>query len=259
MKNVNESNVLSIATFNVQWFGKRVKDYEALFSEIKGFDVIGVEEVCDTGLFRTKAAEYLGDSWHFATAGYPAQKVGFLFDSLKVKPIRFKTYDQLNIDRKNRPGYLGKFKCIETGTSFEVIVVHLKSGKRRKDERVRKKQWRELAAIVKTIKGSEKNMVLVGDMNCFDKHGENLTDLQTFIHRTGFVLVTDGRDFTTTVKYSAKEIDDHILVSPMFAQRLKGVSVGGACRLAKRIHRRERRAYWRNVSDHCPVTAAFNI
>lgn len=257
MKKATKAKVgsLSIATFNIQWFGKYEKDYDALFSEIRGFDVIGVEEIMDARLFRSKAIQYLGDSWEFVSTHYPAQKVGLLFNSRNIKPICFRTYDEVNIGGWNRPGFIGEFEFRDTGQVFYVMVVHLKSGMRKKDKRVRKAQWLELATIIKTLGGTDKNMVLLGDMNCFNHRGTNLDELDVFIRATGFVLAT-GREAFSKNALRAVGID-HVLVSPALAPRLKGVSIGGAYLMAGKKHSDDRKAYRANVSDHCPVIVRF--
>ena len=255
---------LSLATFNIEWFGKKgyEKDYPMLFGEIKNCDVIGVQEITDPRLFEQAAGEHLGKSWKFVATDYPIQKVGLLFNSRNVDPLRFETYENVSLGhRQRRPGFLGEFVHRKTGFGFEVMVVHLKSGNRKKDIRTRKAQWKVLSKIIKKLEAAAGNMALLGDMNCFDMDGEHLTELDAFIQSSGLVLATVGDNYTETEKCGGRI--DHILVSPAFAQHLTGVFVGGACRLDLKSREEDSNAYcnayWENVSDHCPVIAAFNI
>lgn len=251
---------ITLATFNIEWFGKKEyhKDYTSLFREIEYCDVIGVQEITDPRLFEQMAGKHLGKSWKFVATDYPVQKVGLLFNSRNVKPLRFETYGDVSLGhRQRRPGFLGGFVHRKTGLGFEVMVVHLKSGNRKKDMRTRKAQWVVLTKIIKSLKGTAGNVVLLGDMNCFNRDGEHLTELDPFILATGFVLATAGDNYIETEKCVGRI--DHILVSPAFAQYLTGVFVGGACRLDRKTHEEDCNTYWENVSDHCPVIAAFNL
>ena len=251
-------NTLSVATFNIEWFGKYAKDYDALFSEIKGFDVVGVQEITDPDLFQRMAIQYLGTYWKFFVTDYPIQKIGLLFNDLKIKPVHFKIYDELSLGHKQRrPGLLGKFQCRKSGFIFEVMVVHLKSGNRKKDMSLRQEQWMVLAKIFNRKKVAQKNLVLLGDVNSFDRNGEDLKQSQPFVDTTGFLLATAGDTYSMTVKCGGRI--DHILVSPALAPHLADVSAGGPCRLDFKARKEENSAYWKNVSDHCPVSAAFNL
>ena|GEM_PF-3463771 len=253
-----KKKTFSVATFNIEWFGNYKKDYGALFSEIKGFDVVGVQEITDPDLFRRMAIQSLGKNWKFVATDYPIQKVGLLFNGGNIKPLRFEKFDELNLGhRQRRPGFLGQFEYGKTGFMFEVMVVHLKSGSRKKDISTRQAQWKVLAKIFNRKKVARKNMVLLGDMNSFDRKGEDLNQLQPFVNKTGFLLANAGDTNAMTVKCGGRI--DHILVSPALAPHLEGVSVGGACRLDRKTHKEESSYYWENVSDHCPVSAAFNL
>ncbi|HKN19077.1 MAG TPA: endonuclease/exonuclease/phosphatase family protein [Dissulfurispiraceae bacterium] len=253
-----KNNTFSVATFNIEWFGKYEKDYVALFSEIRGFDVVGVQEITDAALFQRMAVKYLGKNWKFAATDYPTQKVGLLFKGRDIKPMRFEKFDVVNLGhRQRRPGFLGEFKYTKTGFIFEVMVVHLKSGSRKKDVRTRQRQWKVLAKIFNTKNVAKKNVVLLGDMNSFDRKGEDLNQFQPFVDTTGFLLATAEDPSAMTVKCGGRI--DHIFVSPALAPRLVGVSVGGACRPGSQTHKEECSAYWKNVSDHCPVSARFNL
>lgn len=253
-----KKNTLSVATFNIEWFGKYAKDYDALFSEIKGFDVVGVQEITDPDLFQRMALRYLGANWKFFATDYPIQKVGLLFNDLRIKPVHFKAYDELNLGhRQRRPGFLGEFQYLKTSLIFEVMVVHLKSGSRKKDVSTRQEQWKVLVKIFNRKNVAQKNVVLLGDMNSFDRKGEDLNQFRPFVNTTGFLLATAGDTYAMTVKCGGRI--DHILVSPSLAPHLAGVSAGGACRLDCKTHKEECGTYWKNVSDHCPVSAVFNL
>ncbi len=248
---------LTVTTLNIEWFGKAgyEKDNMALFSEMEGCDVAGVQEITDPGLFQKDATYFLGEEWKFVATKYPSQKVGLLYNGLRVKSLGFKTYDEVDVGRRVRPALLGEFEFTETGLLFEVLVVHLKSGKKKKDMNTRRMQWKVLTRIIKEL-AADKRMLLLGDMNCFSGRGENLEELKSFVKATRFVLATAGDAYTMTEKYGSRV--DHILVSPALVPHFKGVSVGGACRLDCKSHEDDYN-YWSTVSDHCPVSATFNI
>ena len=253
-----KNNTFSVATFNIEWFGKYEKDYYALFREIKRFDVVGVQEITDADLFQRMAIQYLGENWKFVATAYPIQKVGILFNCTYIKPVRFSKLDEVNLGhRQRRPGLLGELEYRKTGFIFEVMVVHLKSGNRKKDMGTRREQWKVLAKILNRKNVAQKNVVLLGDMNCFNRKGEDFNQFRPFVNTTGFLVATAGDTCAMTVKCGGRI--DHIFVSPALTPQLEGVSVGGACRLDSQTHKEECSAYWKNVSDHCPVSAKFNL
>lgn len=253
-----KTEVLTVTTLNIEWFGKAgyEKDKTALFNEIEGCDVAGVQEITDPGLFQKDAIAFLGKEWSFVATEYPSQKVGLLYNSLRVKSLGFKRYDEVDVGRRVRPALFGRFEFIETGLFFDLLVVHLKSGKKKKDINIRRTQWKVLCGIVKGL-SNDQNILLLGDMNCFNGRGENLDELKPFVDDTGFLLATAGDDYTMTEKCGGRI--DHILVSPGLAPHLADVSVGGACSLDCAIRYEDCRTYWATVSDHCPVCATFTV
>lgn len=247
---------LTVATLNIEWFGKAgyEKDNTALFSQMEGCDLVGVQEITDPSLFQKDASDFLGKEWNFVATDYPMQKVGLLYNSLRLKSLLFKTCDEVDVGKRVRPALLGEFQLIETGLLIGVLVVHLKSGKKKKDIRIRRTQWKELTWIIKEL-CADMCMLLLGDVNCYNGRGENLEELKPFIKATGFVLITAGHEYTMTKRCGGRV--DHILISPTLAPHLEGVSVGGACRPDCAIHVEESNIYWATVSDHCMVSAAF--
>lgn len=249
------TNVLKTCTFNLEWYGKKgfEKDDEALFALLKSADVIGVQEVFDAELFREMAEAHLGSNWKLEITDHPQQKVGLLYNSDVVECEEVKVLEEVNIGGRIRPGLLGEFVVLATGVRFAVIVVHLKSGADTRNVIRRRQQWKLLVRIVGEL--DYENVIVLGDMNCFTKQGEHLSELDPFIRATGFTLATAGGSYDETCKYGGRI--DHILLSPALADSLAGVAISGPC--AEDCPEEDCAAYWDKVSDHCPVYAGFSL
>ncbi len=287
-----DSSSIDVATFNIRFFpcnenGEMMKQYDIemqypptgdptdttmLFRIIRDLDieVLGVQEIVDPPLFGAMAKRHLGDQYEFIyepSKGW--QKVGILYNSEKVRLIgEPQIYNEVTIGRTDRlrPALRGYFKTIPDGFDFHVIVVHLKSGPRGYEERI--KQWAEIDTLLTGLPaGAERDadIILLGDFNNTSKNRKD--EFLPLMSRLGYYW-TGSEDTLLFSEYwrpdwQVHEIEgssiDQIFVSAdaKIEYAENSLRVGGLCAERQQVYNGAFPEYYLKISDHCPVIATF--
>jgi endonuclease/exonuclease/phosphatase family metal-dependent hydrolase len=262
-----DPKVLVVGTFNMEWLGdgkddkkpRSEADFEAMAKVINELnaDIIGVEEVENTKAIQS-VLFYLPDYDFILDNNGNEQNVGFIYrKGLSVQPLG--TYFPIAIERgRNRPGYMAYVKKGNFDTYM--MVVHLKStsqfddtDKKRQDSKATRLQQAQIMAnwadsiLTKT---GEMNIIMVGDFNDFALRRDNPT-LSPLYRDTNLKFLTDS---TKSCKFANKYGIDQIIVSSQTMKRFKPSSVFVFDTYSAYGKEKAER-----ISDHCPITARFDI
>ncbi len=285
---------IDVATFNIEWFpckedGDMMKKYgihlslppkgdptdiRALFRMLSRLDLelLAVEEIVDTQMFADSARKYMGEQYVFVYApSRGSQKVGFLYDSSKLKMIGAPTvYNDLLLkpDSYLRPAFRAYFKAIPDGFDFHAIVTHLKASPR--GWKQRQKQWRVLQRILQNLprENGDGDIILMGDMNNSSKKREK--EFLPVMDQLGFYWVTrelNGMPSNYWMadwknkRIQASLIDQIFISGDARVEYIEGsVHVGGMCASAFESYTNgDFPLYYEKISDHCPVIARFRV
>lgn len=290
-----EEETIEIGSFNIEWFpckddGKMMAEkydinlryppkgnatnMDSLFKVLKQLDIelLAVEEIVDTKLFSEMAKKYLGNSYKFIYAPSPgSQKVGLLYDSAQLELIgQPQVYSNLKLkpDSWLRPGLRAYFKAKPSGFDFHAIVLHLKASPSGWNKR--KQQLKILEGILEELpeKSKDADIVVLGDMNNVTKAGAG--EFTPMLDRLGYYWATEELGKLPTnywqPDYKVNRIKastiDHIFISPdaKIEYVENSTRVGGGCAAGKPFYEgKDIPAYFKYVSDHCPVYASFKF
>jgi hypothetical protein len=290
----NNKAIIQVGSFNMEWFpckddgNMMIKygitlrnlphgnhtDIPAVFNLLKQLDIelLGVVEIVDPQVLQDSARKYLGDQYKVIYAPSPgSQKVGFLYDSsvleLKDKPQVY--YDvALKPDSWLRPAFRAYFKYKPNGFDFHAIICHLKAGPN--GWKIRKKQWQALQNILSDLQknSGDKDIVVMGDFNNVSKLGYNeflpVIKKLHFDWATGLLaqehLYSNYWQPHYDEEYIKGSLIDQIFISRDAEQEYipKSIEVGGACaKGAPEYKGAAIPAYFKKISDHCPVFVSF--
>lgn len=257
---------VAIGTFNIEWLGDGVDDmkkrsdddYRRIADVIDrcGADVLGVQEIENTDALN-RVLRYLPDHEGFVADVGIKQNVGVIFrKGLTVRQTGVYTPLTIGIDRL-RPGLV--LSCRKGDFDWVMMVVHLKSTSRAdstdelRDEsrRIRGKQAAMLRSWADSLlrTGSEKDILIAGDLNDFPGRRDNAT--------LGPLIASKEMTFLTGSLRSCKNPNwytiDHVLASGSARTRFV---VGSETVSDMRSYLDPKEAS--SVSDHCPVVVRFS-
>lgn len=290
----NNSEIIEIGTFNIEWFpckddGEMMKKYgielryppkgnatdiKSLFTFLRNMDIelLAVQEIVDPLMFEDSAKKYLGEQYNFIhSPSGGSQKVGFLYDSSILKAIgNLQTYTQIALsnDSRLRPAFGAYFKVIPSGFDFHAVVVHLKASPRGWD--IRKKQWQVLGDILSELpqKTNDEDIILLGDFNNVSKL--RTAEFDTVMQKLNFFRATHEINNAYTdywqPDYKKERIEgsmiDHIFLSADAKIEFieNSTRVGGMCAEGAFEYSGDSiPVYYETISDHCPVFASFRV
>ncbi|MFP4529327.1 MAG: endonuclease/exonuclease/phosphatase family protein [Candidatus Kapaibacterium sp.] len=261
-----DSDIVIIGTFNIQWLGDGVRDrkdrtsedYKLIAETIteSGADILALQEIeNDEALFRI--LKYLPDYSFYCGDGGRALNTAVIFrKNMQVDFLG--EYTQLQYDRYQRPGLI--VRCKYGNFDWLMMVVHFKSTSRYDDTPEKLMRSRTIRAYQAEIAsrwadsvlaaGNEEDVLILGDFNDTPRRKKNPT-LQG-------MLSNDNLNFITTdlksCKFPAMYVIDHIVVSDTAMIRL----LEGSAHVHdfNRVYPKEEA---KDISDHCPVLAVFDI
>ncbi len=241
---------LKICSFNIQFLGssKRRKN-EALAGVVKSCDVVTVQELVappyagtfpDGNPFNPdkesaqffKAMENLGYSFVLSEEDTGTGEKNHKNSSAtewwvvfyrpgKVQMAGDLPHGFLADDRTDHPDYervpyAFAFRSTDKRTDFVLISVHLMPGKKGSERR--KQELNAIAAWVKSRKGTERDYVILGDMNIEDK--EELAEATP----AGFKSLNE-ECISTNTNVNGPKPYDHVMVNPKHSSEAKGFHV----------------------------------
>lgn len=255
-----------VGTFNIEWLGDGEGDNMPrsdaeylLIADIiakTGADVLAVEEIENQTALQ-KVLRYL-DGYQGAVSEHGGrQRVGVIYRrGVTVKVLG--DYTPLLLDRPERlrPGLL--IECNKGSFSWLQMCVHLKSTSRHdstpqlldESRELRTRQVQQIKSFVDSVlaAGKDSNIIVTGDFNDFPARINNPT-LTSLLDGPLHFLTKDMKSCANPKWFTI----DHIAVTPSVAAR----AVKSSLRMENQ------RSYLstedaKQVSDHCPVVAAFS-
>ncbi|MCK5072518.1 MAG: hypothetical protein KAQ98_03770 [Bacteriovoracaceae bacterium] len=240
-------------------------------------DLIAVQEIVNTDDLKkliTKKLPYYQIKLS-ECGGSARQKLGFIYNKTRLKLVKFNEDLRLSISGRcssgGRPAAIGSFKIKDSGINFTAISVHLKAGGTQSSADVRAKQYNILSKITAELTGTgRKNVVILGDFNTTDYISEN----QNYKRFIKFLEKNDFYDFSKNLDCTAYwwggieddlwygSILDHILATRTFLENFNRETgkTGAHCHKVNcNISTSEELGItFKEVSDHCPVTAQMD-
>ena len=249
---------IRVATFNIEEFPKSPRQIPGAFATIleSDADVVAVQEIRSTTVFRHSARALLGPEWKFvASSSRTSHRIGVLYDSELFELVSKRDHRELELYRGARPAFEVRLRSRDDpGSILRVITVHLKAGA--DGEGMRNRQIDALAPILAKARRSGDKLVVLGDFNSTSSADQS---------RVG-ALARSGRmewaTRTTPCTSFWKRSDgcvgsrlDHVLVS----EPVDAAVARGAC-LSEGCDRKPQCPIYRDhVSDHCPVTVDLDL
>jgi hypothetical protein len=266
---------LSIATFNIRWFGLGGSLFGSFGSEtrvdtIRAFlddnlldhDVLVFEEIVDVELFMD---EVVADRTCITYEGFSGKHQHVVLchrDGLTLEPVEGDddfAFEALNLSNL-RPGLQGRLVDDDGSPLANIIGVHLKA--REDSTEVRLEQAAVLADHVAELREvSPLPVIVIGDFNTHQARDTGLPEddevlidevLEPRIRRV--VLPVDntyrhrnGQDFRLDQAYVTSEVE------------VEAVDVPGPCNLDFATGADAIDEYFSDVSDHCPVRLQLRL
>ncbi|MDP3275115.1 MAG: endonuclease/exonuclease/phosphatase family protein [Deltaproteobacteria bacterium] len=271
------ANSLTIATYNIRFFGDESKDLPALQAVVRAVDpaVLALQEVRDD-----EAPVALASALSDGTRRYRAVSarcggrgnlhVAFVYDEARVECVGMREFPTMgpggdgSCSESDRAALAGTFVSRATQTRSTLVSVHLAAMGTEERVAQRKSQWKRLFALVDHLRATDGGaVVLLGDTNSTG-WSDNAHDERRFIEegasRSGLEIATRAlvcsEYWTPRVGHYEPSMLDHVLADPG-AVDPASVSVRGYCagfgcqRVESAVPPRE----YQHVSDHCPVVA----
>lgn len=243
-QNSCSGSTITIATFNIQSFGKAKMANATLANELSDilseFDLIAIQEIRDKeGASLPRLAEMLNYSYVISPrlgSTSSKEQYAFLYNSSKVA---FENVSYvLDFSDFERPPFIAKFKAGEF--DFFVVDIHVKpeSGTTRQ----------EIVSLKQAINSTE-DYIILGDYNAGCNY---LSEPLELVLPLLSIIVPNGAD--TTVRESTSCAYDRIAITP---QTMEDYAGWGIYRFDSVLGLTEEQAL--RLSDHYPVWAEFYI
>lgn len=246
---------LRIGTFNIENYPRSASQRRGAFDLIDALKLsaVGVQEITRPEVFASHARKALGDNWHFATCeNCPIQHVGVLYDGDRLNLLSTASHRDTETYRGGKPAFEARLQSRWDGQLIRLIVVHLKSGGNHMH--TRKRQLRGLRAVLERVMDRGEAVIVLGDFNATsadDRH-----ELAELAAATDMFWAT--REVQCSAYWERRDeclgsALDHILSSVP----LTDVAARGPCEEVGCQPGESCPLFFRQVSDHCPVTAVF--
>lgn len=245
---------MRLGTFNIEHFPKSEGQIQEVFSLIQAQRVqaLAVQEILQPARFASEAKRRLGERWQFVYSE-PLSRfhLGVLFDSGVFTLLSTRTYPELQVAEKTKPGFEARLSQ-KDGAVVRIIVVHFASTHQRRS--IRALQYQALQKILAQARESQEELLVLGDFNA--TLPEDRADLEELARSQRLFWLTRG--LPCTAYWPSKEgcktsSLDHILST----RESELVEACGPCK----EHGCEERArcpdFVYEVSDHCPVVASW--
>ncbi|MDC1067742.1 hypothetical protein OAQ99_01135 [Candidatus Kapabacteria bacterium] len=264
--NPQSNQSITIGTFNIQWLGDGINDkvkrsegdYQRIAQSIEdtGAEIIALQEVENEAALN-RILKYL-DGWNyiFEKDDYILNLAFIAKNDIKLESIGL--YSPLKVlEGKSRSGLIAKAQ--KGNFDFYIMNLHFKSTSRydntaQKKELshfLRKQQSDVLSAWVDSVLVyKEQDLIILGDFN--DNPKRDWSDnLNSLIQNNNINFISSNLE---SCKNPNWDNIDHILLSKSALKRYLMGSVG-----MYNINSTMPDKQAKLVSDHCPVTAIFNI
>lgn len=265
--NVDDSEEVSIATFNIAWLGdgkndlinRSDSDYKILADIIEkaNIDIWALQEIENSDALGKIVTHLDGYSFFVGNAG-GNQNLALLYKN-NIEISRIDENLSIAVEKgSTRPGLTA---FIRKGNFDAMLMnVHFKSTSRYDDteeKRLRSIQLRTQQAIAVTLwadsirnSGFDDDIIVLGDFNDYPLRDKN-NSLLSIINNPNYHFLTSN---IKSCKFSSMYSIDNILVSSSASDRYMPNTV-------KILNIRDgfNDTELKNISDHCPVTAKFNI
>ncbi len=254
-------STFDLATWNIENFPKAgrqtIDKVQAIVSSLE-LDLIAIQEIADTAAFSSLLAGLVGYGGNYSRDDYGRtyQKTGVIYrrNTVSVSNVRQILWGN---DSVVRPPLCMRVVTEVSGRlfDFELIVVHLKSGRSNEDLAMRRTTCRLIKNYIDSClaAGADPDFVVAGDFNDEVDREFEQNSFQSFIadsfryHFLTRPLAGDSRN----ASYIGGGLIDHILVTR------DALTEYGAGRVETIRLDDELRWYPDSVSDHRPVLACF--
>ena len=264
----NNNEVVTVATFNIQWLGdgkrdahkRKSSDYKRIAKIIRESeaDIVALQEI-ENGAAIDIILRYLSGYKYFIADCTGAQNVAVLYDSIvSVKLKRIYTPLQLGHTRY-RPGLEIEVKA--GNFDFVAMIVHLKASSNFERNRIKKTESianRTLQNVLLSnwldsslAASKEKDYIILGDFNDSPSNDES-DAFEPLLRNKHIRILTE--DLKSSGKFSGKNVIDHIVVSTSAFKRCNIASL-----MLFDISKQYTDKQLANISDHAPVLVQFDI
>ena len=185
---------LRVASFNIEYFPKHDRQVDGAFREIAALDVsaIGLQEITAPKRFAREARARLGQSWRFVhqkTGGGHRNRLhlGVAFDEQVFELLDARSRRETQVDNRTQASFQVRLEERASGRTVTLLVAHLKAMSDGRPTRAR--QYAGLEAIVRDIRSSDSNLVVMGDFNATEP--DDRVDLARLADRTDLVWATE--------------------------------------------------------------------
>jgi endonuclease/exonuclease/phosphatase family metal-dependent hydrolase len=255
-------DTISVATFNIQVFGKTKSDTRDVINVIAEiiarFDIVAIQGISDATGIAIRRLEYVIDAllqdYEFITGprlGRTSlgEQYAFMFKAETISVGKHYTFDDRSHDHFHREPFIAQFKTQKGNFDFVLITI-------RTEPDSATKEINALPVVVKDAQSrfpDEKDFIVLGDLaaDCkyFDEDDEN-SPLKSSEYEW---LITNDMD--TNLPVPCCSYDRIIVTAPTVAEDYAGKS--GVFRFERAFGLSLKEA--RKVSDHYPVFSVFYV
>jgi len=241
------SDTLTICSFNVQFLGHfKDRDDEALCSLLKDYDIVVIQELVAPPYAMdfpdgtpvksdAEAAEFFDEMTTHGFSYFLSEEDTGTNEEIHINttaterwvafykptqvtvandlPWGFLADDRSNNDSYERVPYAFAFRTPDSNLDFVLVSVHLQPGSSSSDKARRKQELTSIAGWVDANDASEKDFIILGDMNIQD-----WKELSNVIP-TGFISLNDVCAATNTAK--RKKPYDHVMYRPAYSPEVQ--------------------------------------
>lgn len=265
---VPKSDIIRVGTFNMEWLGDGIndriarteEDYKRIAEVIESlqFDILGIQEIENSTAVQ-KVLKYLpGYQFILCEDANNKQNVGFIYHKgIEINNSMIYRNTVIEKDR-TRPAMILSAK--KGNFDFIIMVVHLKSTSRYDDTKekreesynIRTEQSRVISLWADSVLrfSKEQDIIIVGDFNDTPVRKKNNT-LYWLSENPNLVFLTDS---LKSCKYRTWYVIDHIVVSKSALNRYQKNSL-----FIFNLYDSYGSQIAETISDHCPITADFEV
>jgi endonuclease/exonuclease/phosphatase family metal-dependent hydrolase len=249
------SQSLRVGTFNIEFYPKSERQAENAFALIRSLrlKILAVQEITQPQHFAQKAAEKLGKEWKFVSGPKEGPfHLGVLYNSNEFRVRSTKTRPTLNVGNGTRAGFEVHLAPKWGGETLRVLVVHLAATNEKRNIRIM--QFRALRGILKEMRSSPEQLVVLGDFNATSKGDRD--DLAALAKQFNLDWSTEPLRCTSYWNRPEECLGsslDHVLSS----QKPRRTKAEGACASRGCGPWKACPIEFHQISDHCPVVLTY--
>lgn len=243
---------LKLCWWNTKRLGTVTRDWSASARALKGCDVVGLGEVM-TVFAAAKLAKEMGSSWQASTSKVPVGTEGrqehyaVIYDSTRVSidgGASQSNYPDTG-DKLAREPWSASLKA--RSFDFTLVLLRVEWGDSASERIAELQEVDDIYRWYQARDPQEQDVIIMGDFNRMptQKGWEPVRQL-------GLKLLVKGKGSTINPRGIAASLYDNIIIDPRHTTEWNGKA--GVNDVGMKLSR-----YWRTVSDHLPVWAAFKI